>query len=173
MKVVKKFYRGIDFLAKGGLYFSSAIIFFMTFTTFFDASARRFFNSPIAGVIELNEVLLVFTIFFAMGWTQIIHEHIQVEILYERFSKKTQSILIIITSSISLLLVGALAYQSSLAAWEAYITQDFQVGSIKYPLWPGKAAVPIGSLILCLQLLREVIDGFIFFTSKEKRDKGD
>ncbi len=165
MKFIKIFYSAIDFLAKGGLYFSSAIILFMTITTFFDASARRFFNSTIAGIIELNEVLLVFAIFLAMGWTQIIHEHIQVEILYEKLSKKTQSILIIITGSIALLLIGALTYQSSLAAWESYITQDFQVGSIKYPLWPGKAAVPIGSLILFLQLVREVIDGFAFLRS--------
>ena len=161
MKIINGFFKLVDMSSKLGVYIASITIFIMMISTVTDSFSRRFLGYAFAGVIELNEILLVVSIFLAVAWTQKVDEHISVELVYLKLSRKTQLILTVITSLFASIIIGFLTYETFLGAWDAFVTKDFRDGAVKYLLWPGKMFVPIGGVLLLAELVREIIQGLV------------
>ena len=63
---------------------ASASIALMIISTTIDTTLRFTINFPIPGVFELNEVLLVITVFLGITWTQIERGHTRVVLVLRR-----------------------------------------------------------------------------------------
>ena len=54
-------------------------VLFMMFLTTADVILRRIFNSPIGGVFELTEFMMIVVVGFALGYTQLIKANVNVD----------------------------------------------------------------------------------------------
>jgi len=128
----------------------------MMFSTTIDTIMRYFFNLPIAGVFELNEVILVVCVFLGVAWCQLERGHIRVTILLIRLPPKTTVIVDTIVWSVALAFVMILAIQTWNDAVYAYSIKLFRWGRIQMPIWWARALVPIGLWALCIQLILDI-----------------
>ena len=136
---------------------SGITISIMILSTTLDTTSRYLFNNPIAGVFELNEVLLVVCIYMGLAWTQIERGHIRVEFLLARASPRTRHILNILAWTTTFLFVAILCWQTTKGAIDSIRIWEFRWGSIQMPIWWAKSLVPLGCLMFCIQLLLDIM----------------
>src|SRR5699024_5543380 len=86
------------------------VLFIMMAITVVDVTGRLFFK-PLLGAFELTGFSLAITIFFSLGYTQIKKGHIHVTFLVDRWPKKIQAIVDVITYFIFLVLVVVICWQ--------------------------------------------------------------
>ncbi len=135
---------------------SGVTILVMIVSTTLDTTSRYLFNSPIAGVFELNEVILVVCVYMGLAWTQIERGHIRVEFLLVRVSSKTEHVLNILAWMTTFFFVSVLFWQTTKGAIDSIRIWEFRWGSIQMPIWWAKSLVPIGCLMFSIQLLFDI-----------------
>jgi TRAP-type C4-dicarboxylate transport system permease small subunit len=128
----------------------------MMFSTTVDATARYFLNSPIAGIFELNEVILVICVFLGLAWTQIERGHIRVTAILERVSQKTACRLSLFAWLVCFVFVFILGWQSAVGAIESVRIREFRWGTVQMPIWWVKCLVPVGCWMLNIQLILDM-----------------
>jgi TRAP-type C4-dicarboxylate transport system permease small subunit len=136
---------------------SAVCILLMILSTTIDTTARFLFNNPIPGMFELNEVLLVICVYMGISWTQIKRGHIRVEVFVLKFSARNRYFLNIFAWSVALFFVGILCYQSFYGFLDSYRIREFRWGSVQMPIWWAKGLVPLGCLMLMIQLVLDII----------------
>jgi TRAP-type C4-dicarboxylate transport system permease small subunit len=129
----------------------------MILSTTLDATARFVFNNPVPGMFELNEVILVVCVFMGVAWTQLKRGHIRVEVIVVRFSPRVRHILNAISWLVTLIFVAILCYQSYQGFLESYSIREFRWGSVQMPIWWAKGLIPLGLLLLLVQLVLDIL----------------
>ncbi len=135
-------------------------VFIMIISTVADVSGRYLFNSPILGTVELNRTLLVFTVFFTLGLAQLRRRHIRVDAVLGKLPVKARVLADSFALLLALVFVGMVTYGSAVVAYDATIMGEYETGIINFPMWPGRVAIAIGMLILCIQYMVDVIAAF-------------
>lgn len=128
----------------------------MMFSTTLDTILRYLFNRPIAGVFELNEVILVVCVFMGLAWCQIERGHIRVTMGLMRLSPRKAVIMDTIVWVVALAFVMTLAIQTWHDAVYAYSIKLFRFGRVQMPIWWARGLVPIGLWLLCIQLILDI-----------------
>jgi TRAP-type C4-dicarboxylate transport system permease small subunit len=121
---------------------------------------RYFLNKPILGTVEISSYLLVIFCFTGMAFTQSQRGHIALELFTQRLPQRMSRVLKIITSTLSLAVFAVITWQTSIAFWKSWEMQEVRWGALPLPVWPVKFFVAFGSLVLCLQLVLDLIDKF-------------
>jgi len=107
----------------------------------------------------------VFVVFFSMAYVQLKKRHIRVELVTRRLPKKADDGLAIFTLLIAAVFFGLLAWQSWLSALSAFEYREASEGLIQIPIYPPKFAIPFGSLMMVVQLLRDATERARRFTA--------
>jgi len=144
----------------------------MMLSTTMDTSARYLVNSPIPGIFELNEVLLVICVFMGLAWTQIGRGHIRVKVFLMPLSDETQAKLNILAWVVTFIFLFILAYQSAICAWESFQIREFRWGSVQMPIWWAKALVPIGCWMMNIQLIFDIWKEIEFLRGRLPKQSG-
>lgn len=144
---------------------SMAVVLVLMFLGAADVIGRYFFNSPIAQARELSEVLLVAVVYFALAYTQLTKGHITIEILYNRFSPRLKAKAGIAVNIILLCLFGLMAWRG-IASGLNYMGDYRRFVNFRMPQYPFQFFIPLGSLIMCLVLILEIVQ-FISEMRKE------
>jgi len=139
---------------------SGYVLFFMMLMITVDVTGRYLFASPIPGTLEFTEFLMVFVVFFSLAYVQLHKRHICVELLTQRLPRRAADGLAIVTLLIAALFFGLMAWQSWVYAASAFEYREASEGLIQIPIYPPKFAIPFGSAIMVLQLLRDAADRF-------------
>lgn len=134
----------------------AAAIFVMMLLVTSDVSARQFFNSPIAGQPEITEMLMVFSVYLGMAYTQRDGGHIGLDILINRMPDTLRIACQWITHILSLIINGIVAVYALLQAIQAF-TEGTRSIFLYWPMWPLPFAVALGSFILCLRLIVDLV----------------
>jgi TRAP-type C4-dicarboxylate transport system permease small subunit len=150
---VNEYYR---YFVTGLAVISCLTIAIMMFSTTIDTVMRYVFNSPIPGIFELNEVILVVCVFMGLAWCQIQRGHIRVTILLVRLTSKKALLLDIMVWLVALAFVLILAQQTWHDAVYAYSIKMFRWGKIQMPIWWARALVPIGLWLLAVQFILDI-----------------
>ena len=135
---------------------AGAAIAMMMISTSLDTIFRFGFNAPIAGVFELNEVLLVIAVFLTIAWTQEFRGHTRVVLGLKRFSIRNAVRLDTVCWALCFIFLAVMGWQSSLEALRSYEINEFRWGSVQMQIWWAKALVPLGCWLCCLQLLVDI-----------------
>ena len=135
---------------------ASASIALMIISTTVDTTLRFTINFPIPGVFELNEVLLVITVFLGITWTQIERGHTRVVLVLRRMPIRRAIKVDILCWIICILFLGILGLQSGKEALRSYQISEFRWGAVQMPIWWAKALVPLGCWLTCIQLLVDI-----------------
>lgn len=121
-----------------------------------DVVGRYVFNHPITGAVEISEVLMGMVVFLAWGYTMARREHISVDILFNHYPPRVQTIASFVMLLLTLVLFSLIVWQAGTKAmldWE----QGRLLKMIPIPVAPFKLLVPFGAFFLCLECIIQMI----------------
>jgi len=133
------------------------IAIMMVITTV-DVTRRYLFDVPIAGVLEVNELILVFVVFSGLAYCQLNKGHLAVDVLVARLDPRRQAITEVIALAVSVLFFAVIVSGVWWSAYRSTMAGEYSYGLIPFPKWPGKVIIAVGLTALwgqlCIDLYR-------------------
>jgi len=124
-----------------------------------DVILRYVFNSPLRGVYEIVEVILVIVVSFGMAYTAMQKGMVAVEVLVERYPPRVRVIIDIFNSLAGLALFSLISWKTAEQAMTYRAAGETTYVS-GLPLYPFVLVVSFGaallSLVLFIQLLESI-----------------
>ena len=148
--------RALDALyaASAGL---AALSLFTIFLVMMAQVGLRETNRQLPGADDISAYLCVATTFFALGATFKRGELIRVGMVIERLGPAARRIMELVVLVMAAVLVGYITFwtaQDVLFSWEI---EEVAQGTVPFPLWIPKLAMPLGSGILLIAILDEFV----------------
>lgn len=137
----------------------AAMLALMMFLTAVDVGMRYAFNRPIAGAYELAEYMMAILVPFSIAYCAQQKGHVAVEIIMERFSRKTGYVVDILTTFVTFIFVVILAWQNVVYFFEVK-GSGLTSAVLLIPAYPFIAPVAIGFAVLALILLVHLLELF-------------
>ncbi|MBI2832407.1 MAG: TRAP transporter small permease [Chloroflexi bacterium] len=120
-----------------------------------DVTMRKVLTKPFLGVFEVSGFALGAIIWFGFAYTFREKGHVRMDLLFERLSPRSQLAIEVFSSLLALGLMALILWQSILAALLAYRINEIST-ILRLPIGIVRMIVPLGALVVCLQLLGEV-----------------
>jgi len=128
-----------------------------------NAIVRKAFDMSSNAYLEIQWYLFSAVFLLCAGYTLLKNEHIRIDVIAGRFSRRTQTWIDVLGTIFFLLpLVALILYESVpwfLRTWQSQEVSPSAGGLI---LWPAKILLPIGFSLLGLQGLSELIKRIAF-----------
>ena len=128
-----------------------------------NALSRKALNLSSNAFLEVQWYLFAAVFMLAAGYTMLRQEHVKIDVLSGRFSKRTQIWIDIV--GLGLFVLPFVVYIIKLAmplVINAYVTGEMSQNAGGLIRWPVYALLPIGLALLGLQALSELIKRFAF-----------
>lgn len=131
---------------------------------------RYFLNAPVMGAVEISQALLVLGIMLGMAFTQASGGHVRVTLLTRLLPPRGGEIAYALAALIGFFVFCAVTYSTFGYALRSYQVNEYAWGAtLRFPLYPVKAAACLGALLLAIQFLLDAIRVGVFGLT-EKRD---
>ena len=128
-----------------------------------NAIVRKAFNISSNSWLEIQWYLFSAIFLVLAGYTLMRNEHVRIDVIAHRLSKKTQTWIDIIGT---LLFMFPMAFLIMWLSWpvfvEAYARHEVSTNAGGLIIWPARLLVPIGFALLILQGLSELIKRVAF-----------
>lgn len=147
--------------------FASILLIAMMLLVVCDVTGRYLFNRPLHGTMEITEFIMVAVVYFTLAHTQAIKAHIRVELLSERMPLRIRLLLELITYLVGMVIFVLITWQGVMSAIDAGEVWEITDGLIPFPTLPAKITIPMGSSLLCLRFLADIIDTAKGLTRKD------
>ena len=138
----------------------SFCIYPMVLILVYEVFMRYVLNKPTVWAHELSEFFygahFIFGGAYALRW----RAHVNVEIIYLRFSLRIRAIMDLFTWTLFYLFVGLLMREGMRAAWTAVERMEYSQTVWGPPIWPIKVIIPIAAAMLLLQGFTKTIKDF-------------
>ena len=155
---MKRFAASVQSVALILLLLGAVGLVISTVLGFADVIGTKFLDYPVPGTLEITESTMVLVVFGALAYTQSKRGHIRVEILYNFGGPRTRALLDAVTHLIALIYFGLLGWagvQEALYSWEI---AEATMGTIRFPLYPARFLLAIGTGLLLVQLVIDIAD---------------
>jgi TRAP-type C4-dicarboxylate transport system permease small subunit len=127
----------------------------------------RIFHLPFRGTYEIVGFLGAVVIAFSLGYTQKRKDHIVVDILTEKFSKRTNRILNLFNYLVTMIFFGIVSWQ--VFVWGIKIWRGGELSeTLKVIFYPFVLSVGLGFAVLSLVLLNDLLR--TLFPLPERKD---
>lgn len=136
-----------------------------------DVIGTQFLGSPVPGALELTESTIVLVVFGGLAYAQVRRSHIRVELLYTHTGPRTQAFLDCFGHLMGLVFFGLLAWQSFNELLFSWRISEATFGIVRLPLWPTRAILLAGTILLLIQLLLDLTASFRAAFSPAKNAK--
>ena len=128
-----------------------------------NAVVRKAFNMSSNGFLEIQWYLFAATFLLASGYTLMRQEHVKIDVISGRFSKRTQVWIDIIGICVFLFpFVIVIIKLAMPLVINAYVTQEVSSNAGGLIRWPVFALLPAGLLLLGIQAVSELIKRVAF-----------
>ena len=128
-----------------------------------NAVMRKAFNMSSNGFLEIQWYLFAAVFLLAAGYTLMRQEHVKIDVVSGRFSKRTQIWIDIVGICVFLLPFTFIIIKLAMPlVINAYITQEVSSNAGGLIRWPVFALLPAGMLLLALQAVSELIKRIAF-----------
>ncbi|SFU77425.1 TRAP-type mannitol/chloroaromatic compound transport system, small permease component [Paenacidovorax caeni] len=145
--------------------YSIWLIFAATFVSAANAIVRKVFDTSSNAFLEVQWYLFAWSFLVAAGYTLLHREHVRIDVLNSRLSKKAQVWIDIFGFAFFLTpLCIAILYLSIPEVVQKYTSGEMSGnpgGLIRWPVW---VAIPVGVTLLMLQGWSELIKRIAFLT---------
>ena len=128
-----------------------------------NALSRKALNLSSNAFLEVQWYLFAAVFMLAAGYTMLRQEHVKIDVLSGRFSKRTQIWIDII--GLAVFVLPFVVYIIKLAmplVINAYVTGEMSQNAGGLIRWPVYALLPLGLVLLGLQAVSELIKRFAF-----------
>ena len=128
-----------------------------------NASMRKAFNMSSNGFLEIQWYLFAAVFLLASGYTLLRQEHVKIDVISGRFSKRTQIWIDIIGICLFLLPFAFMITKLALPlVINAYVTGEVSSNAGGLIRWPVFALLPLGMVALAIQAVSELIKRIAF-----------
>ena len=128
-----------------------------------NAVVRKAFNVSSNGFLEIQWYLFAAVFLLAAGYTLLRQEHVRIDVILGRFSKRTQ---ITVEAVCIVLFLFPFCFNVIVLVWplvvKAYVTGEMSSNAGGLIRWPVFAMVPIGFTLLLAQGVSELIKRIAF-----------
>lgn len=116
-------------------------------------TSRYIMRSPVVWVDEICEYLLLICVFLTLPLSWREDQHVRVDVLYRRWGKKWRSRANLLFSFWAFIFCASLTWYGFLQARYAVIQGETSVTASSIATYPVLAFIPIGSFLLCIQIV--------------------
>jgi len=128
-----------------------------------NATVRYAFSTSSNAWLELQWYLFSAVFLLCAGYTLLRNEHIRIDVVIGRFSKRTQAWIDVFGFIVFMfpmaILIMALSWPMF---WDSYIHNEMSNNAGGLIRWPVKVLIPVGFLLLTLQGVSELIKRIAF-----------
>lgn len=133
-----------------------------------NAIARKGFNLSSNALLEIQWYLFAAVFLLCAGYTLKRNEHVRVDVISGRLSKRAQAWIDIIGAILFLLPMSlVVTYYSWPYFVDSFVTQEWSSNPHGLIIWPAKALIPAGFTLLFLQGVAETIKRIGFLAGVE------
>jgi len=139
-----------------------------------NALIRKIFNVSSNAYLEMQWYLFSAVFLLSAGYTLLRNEHVRIDVIAGRFSRRTQAWIDIFGTVFFLLPMAAIfIYLSWPAFVRTWVENEVSPSAGGLVLWPARLLVPIGFTLLALQGASELIKriGFLRGAAPDPLDK--
>jgi TRAP-type mannitol/chloroaromatic compound transport system permease small subunit len=148
---MNRFLKAVDWVSETSGKGVSFLILLLTAVVLYEIIARYIFNSPTIWAHEVAQMIFG-TYVILMGAYVLKHgSHVNVESLYNRFSPRMRALLDLFTWSLFFLFCGLIFWKGAGMAWDSFLVRETGPTSFAPPIYPFKAMIPLGALLILLQ----------------------
>lgn len=122
-----------------------------------DIVGTQILSIPVPGPRELTESTMVLIVFGALAYAQIRRAHIRVELIYLRMSPRVRAGMDVITDLSAIIFFSLLLWQAVNEAQYSLQISEATVGLIRFPLWPARITLCIGTALMILRLCLDLV----------------
>ena len=124
----------------------------------YEVFMRYLFNRPTIWVHDISQFIFGAVYMLGAGYTLQLGKHVNMDMLYTRFSEKGKAVADVATGGFVLIFLGVLIYQSAIQAWESVIFNEVMTQSaFEPPLYPIKIIFFVGCVLFMLQFIAKFI----------------
>jgi len=128
-----------------------------------NATVRKAFNTSSNAYLEIQWYLFAAVFLLAAGYTMMRQEHVKIDVIAGRFSKRTQIWIDIIGLAVFVLpLVYTVIHLSLPLVIRAYVMNEYSSNAGGLIRWPVFALLPLGFALLGMQAISELIKRIAF-----------
>ena len=128
-----------------------------------NASVRKAFNTSSNAYLEIQWYLFAAVFLLAAGYTMLRQEHVKIDVISGRLSKRAQIWIDILGLALFVLpLVVNVIRLSWPLVVNAYVNQEYSQNAGGLIRWPVFALLPLGFLLLGMQAISELIKRIAF-----------
>jgi TRAP-type C4-dicarboxylate transport system permease small subunit len=165
----------IGVLSTGGMYASGAGVFIMSVLITIEITGRYLFGFSLLVVDEWSGYLLVMVTFLGLAYTMKTKGFLQIDFLVNRLSQRRRHLFNIFLVLIALIYSLVIGWKLIIYTWLNYSTGAVSVSISQTPLYIPQLFMPLGILLLVLELIREAITSiqdFVTLKSCQKMGSG-
>ena len=133
------------------------LIFAMLVVMLIDVFGRYILSSPLPAAIEIVSLLLATVVFLALGSAEEKKANIRMELIVERLPVRPQSLIGVFGSLLGLFFFGLLVWGLTGDLVSSWHLKETMGVIVLIPIWPVKVVIVLGSVVLCVNLLKSVL----------------
>lgn len=157
MGKVSYFVRAIDSLNEGVGKITSYLVLYMIAIIIYEIFVRYFLDRPTTWVHEKSSFIFSLSIMLGGGYTFLYRAHVNMDIIYNRFSPRGKTTLDLISSVLFFSFAVVLVWTGGEFALNSLKALETSSTTWGPPIYPIKLAIPIGGGLLLLQGLAKFI----------------
>lgn len=116
----------------------------------------RKLGKPTTWTFDLSNWFQLAIVFFGLAYTQRVRANIQVDLFARRLPLRQQVMLRVFGYAVGVVTMGLMVWQGSLMVLDAIATNQMTREMTRIPAWWTMWVIPLGSLVVTLQLLRQL-----------------
>ncbi len=165
---VKSLLNGLGSVSNVGVVLAEIALVVLLILVFHEVVARYVFNHPTLYSVEISEYLLIFIAFMASGWVMKNNGHVRMSSVINLMPPRLKQVADVLTSIIVLCFCAILVWQGIKSSMMAFKGGYHSSSLLNVPLWIPYAIIPVGSLILALQMIVRIGNTITGLVTKEQ-----
>lgn len=162
MLAIARFVRAVDALNEGVGRLVALVLLVMIGLVGFEVTLRYGLDSPTRWGSELTGYIFASYILLGGGYTMLHRDHVNMDILYARFSARGRAIADVLTAWFIFLYCFVLMRQGALMALDAFEAGRRASTDWGPPLFPILLMLPVGAGLLFLQAIAKFLRDLVF-----------
>ena len=151
MKVLSKIF---DTILRGVLYFGVLLVILMAIFICYEVVARYFFNWAPLWINDFVEYSLLVITFIGASYVLKEDRHIEVDLVTQAFSVKTQFSFKIVTSLMSAAICLLMTFYGFDTVWDNYVRNVNVVKTMDFPKFVPLLSIALGCTFLGIEFIR-------------------
>lgn len=140
---------------------AGVLVLYCAFSIVWEVIARGLLNSPTEWVMEISTYCVLIAGFLGMGVAYAGKKHIHVDVFVSKMSPKTLTYVEVLTSLIGIFYSFIFMIYSWDMAMLSLEMNNCAPTTLGTPLWIPQLSMPIGFAVLCLQIIRTLLEDII------------